>query len=1040
MAQSEVVNANDWETLTCLQKNRLAPRSSFIPYTSEVAALSFERANAPFFQLLNGPWEFSYSHSPFEAPEHFFDEDFSPETWKSLPVPSNWQMHGYGHPHYTNVVYPFPVDPPRVPTENPTGCYRRTFSLPDDWLKRYVTLRFEGVDSAFHVWINGKEVGYSQGSRLPSEFEVSPYLHAGVNSIAVRVYQWSDGSYLEDQDQWWLSGIFRDVYLLARPAVHLADFFVNTDLVAASSDALLTVQAVIANKDTGTSQTGKLAIALLDEQGQPLSIQEATRAFMVEPGADTLLDFQVPVAAPRLWSAEDPYLYRLLLAIYDSAGNVLEVVPSRVGFRSIVLRDGLFLVNGAALKLKGVNRHEHHPDSGRAVPYSAMLHDILLMKQYNINTVRTSHYPNDPRFLDLCDEYGLYVIDEADLECHGFGFVQSQGGANAPTPAQWTSDNPEWEAAYVERVARMVERDKNHACVIMWSLGNEAFFGANHEAMAAWIRTRDASRLIHYEGDVAAEVSDVFSTMYSSVEELIELGKCTELAKPHILCEYAHAMGNGPGGLSEYWDAIYQYPRLQGGCVWEWCDHGIRQRTATGQEYFAYGGDFGDKPHDGNFVIDGLVSADRVPSPGLLEYKKVIEPVRVEALDIARGQVRIANRYDFLSLAHVSCTWSLSRDGVIVQHGPLSLPEIPAQEARTVHVPFTLPANSARWDYWLNLDFNLASDTRWAKRGHEVATAQFLVAPRVLEETPENEATSSLLTCHSAGTMLVIQGQDIEVCFNTAYGLLASWIYQGTHLLEAGPRLTFWRATTDNDRGGYGLASSAARWKAAGLHQLRQRVDRVSWEVIDGGKAVNVQVRVRIAPPAKSWGIACSYTYTVYATGEIVLQTQGVPTADGPRTLPRIGLELRLPRDFEHVTWYGRGPGESYADTKQANRVGLYTRTVDELSTPYTFPQENGNRSEVRWVSVTNAQRTGLLAIGVSEINFSLHRYTIEQLDKARHTYELQDAGQLVWHLDYRQQGIGSASCGPGVLPQYELLNEPFHFAVRLQPYRGSTI
>lgn len=1022
-------STNDWETLACLQKNRLAPRSSFIPYAQEAAALSFERGASSFFKLLNGPWRFSYSQSPMEAPERFYEDSFDAEAWDSVLVPSNWQMQGYGRPHYTNVMYPFPVDPPRVPTENPTGCYRRTFFVPDEWLQRYVTLRFEGVDSAFHVWINGNEVGYSQGSRLPSEFEISSYLRPGTNSIAVRVYQWSDGSYLEDQDQWWLSGIFRDVYLLSRPKLHLADLFVHTQFV--TPDATLSVEAVIANK--GALPAGQVRITLLDGQEQPVSIPNAAQAFAVEPGADVVLNFHTAVRAPRRWSAEDPYLYYLLLSIYDANGHLLEVIPSRVGFRTIVLQNGLFLVNGAALKLKGVNRHEHHPDLGRAVPYAAMVQDILLMKQHNINTVRTSHYPNDTRFLDLCDEYGLYVIDEADLECHGFGFVEHQGNVEvARAPAQWTSDNPAWEEAYVERAVRMVERDKNHACVIMWSLGNESFFGRNHETMAVWIRTRDASRLIHYEGDAEARVCDVFSTMYSSVADIVKLGEYTDLAKPHVLCEYAHAMGNGPGGLSEYWDAIYRYPRLQGGCVWEWCDHGIRRYTADGQEYFAYGGDFGDVPNDGNFVIDGLVSADRVPSPGLLEYKKVIEPIRTEALDVARGLVRITNLYDFSSLAHITCSWSLTRDGVSIQQGVLPLPEIPAQGAREVSIPFTLPANITEWDYWLNLDFTLAFDARWAKRGHEVATAQFLVASRGAQRSRQEIASSSLLTCHTAGTSLVIQGPDMEVRFNTVYGVLASWVYEGRQLIEAGPRLTFWRAVTDNDRGKYTTSNVHSEWKLFGLHRLRQRVDSVRWEVSNDGKAVTVRVAVRIAPPVRSWGIACSYEYTVYGTGDIVVQVQGIPDAGGPRTLPRIGLELRLPRQFEHVTWYGRGSGEAYADTRQANRVGLYRRTVDELYTPYTVPQENGNRAEVRWVRVEDAQGAGLLALGMPEMNFSIHRYTVEQLDEARHTYELRDTGQLIWHLDYRQHGIGSASCGPGVLPQYELRCEPFQFALCL--------
>ena len=1035
----------DWETQTRLEENRLAARSYFVPYAEKTAALSFERGNSQFFKLLNGVWKFCYSPSPAEAPESFYEDSYDVASWDDVPVPSSWQMQGYGHPQYTNVDYPFPVDPPHVPTENPTGCFRRTFYVPDEWLNRYVTLRFEGVDSAFHVWINGAAVGYSQGSRLPSEFDISNYLRPASNSISVRVYQWSDGSYLEDQDQWWFSGIFRDVYLLARPKVRIADFSVRTQFDADYRDAQWSAQITVANSSTETTQSGRVAIALLDEQDEPLSPEVMEKGFTVVPGANVVLDFQSQVKAARHWSAEDPYLYHLLISMYDD-GNLLEVIPGRIGFRTVELKDGLFLVNGIAIKLKGVNRHDHHPDLGKAVPFPAMVQDVLLMKQHNINTVRTSHYPNDPRFLDLCDEYGLYVIDETDLECHGFGTAAvnltplPQGPQNRATytaiaqvAARWTSDNPEWEAAYVDRAARMFERDKNHTCVIMWSLGNESFFGRNHEAMATWVRAHDTTRLIHYEADREAKVADVFSSMYTPIEDLVKLGERTDLEKPHILCEYAHAMGNGPGSFTEYWESFYKYPRLQGGCVWEWCDHGIRQRTADGHEYFAYGGDFGDEPNDGNFVIDGLVFSDRVPSPGLLEYKKVIEPVKVEAVDVAKGVVRIHNLYDFITLNHLACTWSLTKEGVLVQAGSLALPEIPARESALARIPFTLPEESSAWDYWLNMDFTLAFDTSWGKQGHEVATAQFLVVSADPGRAVEFQSMP-VLQCREEAASLVIQGPGIEVRFNTVYGVISSWMYEGLELLEAGPVLQFRRATTDNDRGRHPF-SVAEEWKSFGLHWLRQRIDNVDWETVEDGRAVKVQVSARIAPPIRSWGVSCTYEYMIYGTGDILLTVKGVPAEGSPGTLPRIGLELRIPKQFEHVTWYGRGPGESYADTRQANQVGLYTKSVDELYTPYTFPQENGNRSEVKWVSVENSRGIGLLAVGMPELNFSIHRFTVEQLEEARHTSELKDSGQLIWHLDYRQNGIGSASCGPGVLPQYELRNEPFQFALRLRPF-----
>ncbi|HEY4385472.1 MAG TPA: glycoside hydrolase family 2 TIM barrel-domain containing protein [Ktedonobacteraceae bacterium] len=1040
-----------WETQTFLQENRLPGRAYFIPYADERAALSYEREESPFFRLLNGTWKFHYSPSPAEAPEDFYMDTYAVDQWDDLQVPSSWQMHGYGYPHYTNINYPFPIDPPHIPTENPTGSYRHTFFVPDAWLKRLVTLRFEGVDSAFHLWINGQAVGYSQGSRLPSEFDISNYIRSGENQIAVRVYQWSDGSYIEDQDQWWLSGIFRDVYLLARPRIHIADLTVMTQFDPLFHDASLSIKVDIANASTDVTQSGKVALQLLDAQNSPVHLEFSEQSFTVDAGHESTIEFQSVVKTPRHWSAEDPYLYRLLVLMTDADGKTIEVVPQHIGFRTIVLKDGVFEVNGVAITLKGVNRHEHHPDLGKAVPYSAMLQDVLLMKQHNINTVRTSHYPNDPRFLDLCDEYGLYVIDEADLECHGFinavdyrvlkeekpGAAPIEGfKALAQEAARWTSDNPDWEAAYIDRAARMVERDKNHACILFWSLGNESFFGRNHEAMAAWIRAHDSTRLIHYEGDHEAKVADIFSTMYTSPFDLAALGEKSELAKPHILCEYGHAMGNGPGGLTEYWDTIYKYRRLQGGCIWEWCDHGIRQHTPDGREYFAYGGDFGDQPNDGNFVIDGLISPDRLPSPGLIEYKKVIEPVRVEAIDARKGVLQIRNLFDFISLDHLTCSWTLTREGVSVQQGVLKLPTIEAQQAKTIEVPFALPMDHAGYDYWLNLDFTLAYDVSWAKQGHAVAGAQFQVASHGPAQAIDLQRLPAL-EVHTEGNFLIIRGADMAVGFNTIYGTLASWNYEGQQLLEQGPKLVFWRATTDNDRG---FSHQAEGWKAFGFDQLMQHIDSVDWETIEEGRAIRVLITARIAPPIRSWGIDCTYEYTVYNTGDIVLRVKGLPAKQGPKTLPRIGFELRLPKQFEHATWYGRGPGESYVDTKQANRVGLYSRTVDELFTNYTFPQENGNRSEVRWVAVTNERNIGLQAIGMPDLNFSLHRYTVEQLEKARHTYDLQDSGHLIWHLDYAQNGIGSNSCGPEVFPQYQLLTKPFDFALRLRPFSGELI
>ena len=1046
---------NDWENHRVVGRNRLPARACFFHYATPEAALSGgTQAPGDGYASLNGDWQFHYSRTPAESPESFFKESFDASGWELLPVPSCWQMEErrgslarawYGRPHYTNVKYPFPVDPPRVPTENPTGCYRRQFAVPDAWRGRRVILRFEGVDSAFHAWVNGREVGFSKGSRLPSEFDITPYIRVGRNLLAVRVYQWSDGTYLEDQDMWWLSGIFRSVCLLAVPPTHIADVQATTKQGArkasappdgAYRDVDLSVRVKLRNCGKAAAKCA-VEMSLLDPTGRP-ALKEAVRAKAgVKGGGETTLDLRARISDPAKWSAESPSLYTVLLALKDMKGTTIEVVPCKIGFRSVELKDGNVLVNGVRVMFKGVNRHDHHPDLGRAVPLEAMLRDVLLMKRHNINAVRTSHYPNDPRFLDLCDKYGLYVIDECDQECHGFAII-----------GKWEqlAEDPEWEAAHLDRIERMVHRDKNHPCVVMWSLGNETKFGRNHAAMAKLARTLDPTRLIHYERDLDAQVSDVFSRMYPPVAEVAKFGEGKEEftyggkltpeqyagKKPLILCEYAHAMGNGPGSLKEYWETFYKYKGLQGGFVWEWLDHGIRQRTPDGREYFAYGGDFGDQPNDGNFVIDGLVFPDRTPSPGLTEYKKVLEPVLVETVDMSSGKVRITNRYDFISLDHLRVDWSVEADGALVQSGTVPTPEIKAGASKVVSVPFSTPAARPGVEYWLTIRFLLASDALWASTGHEVAWAQFQLPVKAAAVPAVPRA--GRLSCKKQGNLLRVEGDDFSFVFDTAWGRIADWSSAGRRPLTKGPKLNFWRATTDNDRAGWGPERCDHIWREACLHLMQQRIEQVEHEVL-GSKVVRVKVKARLAPPVHARMYLCEYTYTISASRELLIEVQGVPQGEWPIMLPRIGLQLAIPQDLDQVSWFGRGPGESYPDSKQAARVGLFRRTVDELYTRYVYPQENGNRSDTRWVAFANPRGHGLLAAGVPTINFSAHRFTTEDLDNAKHTYELPRRDEITVNFDYAQNGLGTASCGPGVLPQYRLKPEKFAFAVKLRPF-----
>jgi beta-galactosidase/beta-glucuronidase len=1023
---------NDWENPSVTGRDRLTPRAFFFPFETAESAMKGEPARGGDFLPLDGDWRFCYSQTPAEAPGDFFLEGFNADAWKLLAVPSCWQMEGYGRPHYTNVVYPFPVDPPRVPTENPTGCYRREFSLPESWDNRRIFLRFEGVDSAFHVWVNGREAGFSKGSRLPAEFDITPLVKPGKNLLAVRVVQWSDGSYLEDQDMWWLSGIFRSVYLLGVPALHVRDIQVQTKLDGQFRDATLKVEAKVRHFGSGAKPCS-VDFSLLDANDKEI----ISKAVKVRLEGEQAVCLEEAVSNPAKWSAESPTLYTLLVTVKDEAGKILEVVPVRVGFRTIELKNGNVLINGVRVMFKGVNRHDHHPDTGRAVPMVAMEQDVLLMKRHNINAVRTSHYPNDPRFLDLCDRYGLYVIDECDQECHGFA-VSGKWDQLAADPA--------WEAAHVDRMERMVHRDKNHPCIVMWSLGNETAFGPNHAAMAAAARKIDPTRLIHYERDLAAEVSDVFSRMYPSIVELVKFGEGKEEfhggaepkispelyagKKPLILCEYAHAMGNGPGGLKEYWETFYKYPSLQGGFVWEWLDHGIRQKTPDGKEYFAYGGDFGDQPNDGNFVTDGLLFPDRTPSPGLIEYKKILEPILVEATDPAAGKVRITNRYDFISLDHLSLAWTVEADGLVVQSGLLPTPKIPAGKSEVITVPWSIPNPTPGTEYWLTVKFTLASDTLWATAGHEVAWTQI---PLPAQTQKAGTVISSGLSCRQEGNLIRVEGNDFTLTLNKVWGVIADWTQGGRKILTRGPRLNFWRATTDNDRAGWGDERCDLNWRQAGIHWLQHRIDEVTLEKADS-QNVQIKVKTRIAPPVYEHAMVCEYTYTIDGNGGLRIEVHGKPQGKWPVMIPRIGLQLGLPADVDQVAWFGRGPGESYSDSKQAARIGRFACSVDDLYTPYVYPQENGNRSEVRWVGFTDRRGLGLKVLGLPLLNFSAHRFTTEDLDKARHTYELNRREDITLNLDLAQNGLGTASCGPGVLEQYKLKPEEFSFALQLIP------
>ncbi len=1011
----------DWQNPALLHRNRLSPHTSFVQYQSVEAALANNVGASPFHSRLSGTWAFCYSKSPAGAPHGFESQAFDDSSWDKVSVPHNWQMDGYGKRNYCNVIYPFPVDPPFVPTENPVGHYRRSFKIDERWLGSRIVLQFGGVNSAFYVWINGTLAGYSQGSHMPSEFDISTLVHAGDNCIAVQVYQWCDGSYLEDQDMWRLSGIFRDVTLTVTPLLYVEDVIVNTNLDGDYKNAELDVSVKVANGSASAASPFEVHARLLDSNDAVTAEFALGTVTDLAGGSTGELRAACTVDSPQLWSAETPVLYRLLILIrWSGETDYLQVIPVNVGFRSVEIHDQQLWVNGRSVKLRGVNRHDIDPDTGHAVTREAMLRDAVLMKQHNINTVRTSHYPNDPYWLDLCDSMGFYVVDEADLETHGFGMTPDHNRL---------ADDPAWEAAYVDRAERLVKRDRNHPCIIIWSLGNEAFYGKNHRAMERWIRAADSSRPIHYEGAQYEEGVDIVSQMYPSVAHVREMGQVTDDPRPYFMCEYAHAMGNGPGNIGEYWDAIYQFPRLIGGCVWEWADHGMRQITPDGREWFAYGGDFGDTPHDGSFCIDGLVSPDRIPGPGLIELKKVLEPVLVEPIDLAAGRLKLTNRYAFLSLAHLDISWKVTSERGIEGQGILPCSGLAPGSTGDITVPIDDVAAVHQRQCWLDVVFTTSAESSWAPRGFEIARTQWVLSAATPPEGTTLGRANRPMAVTVAEKFAIASGAGFHARFNLEKGTVDDYSYQNTPLLLEGPRYHVWRAPTDNDK------PYVEAWRNAGLHSAVARAARVDWDVEKD--TFRLSAEHVLAGPSHMPAFSAKQQVMLMGSGVIIVTT-ALETLAKLEMLPRVGITLTLPVQYNRLAWCGLGPHENYPDRDRSARMGAWKSTVEEAMVERIMPQENGARGGVQWVSLTNGRGTGLIAASTTPLWMSAQRYTSADLTAAMHTTELVRRDEVILNLDVAMCGLGTASCGPGPLEQYQLKPGTFQFTVALMPFNQS--
>jgi beta-galactosidase len=1022
-----------WQMPQLVGLNKLPPRATLIPFPTPEEASANPRELSPWFLSLNGAWDFQIKPRPAAA-----TLDALTAEWSPITVPGNWTMQGFGSPHYTNVQMPFPEPPPTVPADNPTGIYRRTFTLPKGWEGRRVVLHFGGCEGVLYVHLNGNPVGLSKDARTPAEFDVTDLVqHGAPNELVVVVVQFSDASFIEDQDHWWQAGIQREVFLYTTGTPHLQDLFARGDLEDNLSDGVLRVKAKVGFPGA-RPESATVELRLYDPAGAEVfaDVPSKTCGEVKSPWgalwtADNEVDFELPVPAPQLWSAETPHLYTLVATLRTPGGT--ESSACRIGFRRVELRDQQVQVNGRPVLFKGVNLHDHDDRRGKAITRELMETDVRLMKQFNVNAVRTSHYPKDPYFYDLCDRYGLYVVDEANIESHAFYHD--------------ICNDLRYTAAFVERVQNMVERDKNHPSIIFWSLGNESGYGPNHDTAAGWARGADPSRLLHYEGAISRwnggdwsggqRVTDVVCPMYPAIADIAAWAEEGKDPRPMILCEYTHAMGNSNGSMSDYWAAFEAHPNLQGGYIWEWIDHGILRQTEDGRSYWAYGGDFGDTPNDANFCTDGIVWPDRTPHPALYEFKHLAQPLAAAWVDPAAGLLRLTNKQDFVSLNWLKGRWEVIADGVVTAGG--DLPPLTARPGAAEEVRLPAEQMQGAGERFVNLYFYQAEDTLWAPAGHEVAWAQLPLPVAQSTGTPQPHAAAESVTVAEDERSITLAAgageKQVVAVFDKATGALSAYGPAGANLILNGPKLHVWRGATDND--GIKLMldqqhyKPLARWLALGLDKIEQQLGGLRIvETDEGLPAVEV---VHNASGRAQWDdFVHTHRYVLQPSGQLLVENR-VSLGDEISDPPRIGVDVVLSPALEQLSWYGRGPWENYSDRKAGTRVGVYRSTVTDEYVPYIMPQEHGHKTDVRWLRLADAQGRGVQVEGEPVFEFSASHFTDEELYAARHTTDLQGRPEVILHLDGAHRGLGTASCGPDTLEEYRLLAREYRFTYRLR-------
>lgn len=1012
---------NDWENFDVLHINRLPSAAHFMAYSSQELALNGDKEQSPYFQSLNGVWKFNFVPRSDERPLDFYLNDFNVSAWNDIKVPSNWELEGFGYPFYVAAGYGIKKNPPLIEVENsPVGSYKRTFNIPEEWNDRQIVLYFGGVASAFYVWVNGEKVGYSQDSKTPSEFDITPYVKTGENQIAVEVFKFSDGYYVEDQDYWRLAGIQRDVYVYARTQTHVRDFEVVTDLDDVYKNAEFNLYVELGNSQSKQINEAEVEIALANSLGKNIY----TERKKWNPN-DKEIHFQKEIIEPLLWSAEKPNLYKLLITLRIN-GNIEQSILQNVGFRKSEIKHAQLLVNGKPIYIKGVNRHEHDPHTGHVIDDASMIKDIQLMKEHNINCVRTSHYPCDPRWYELCDIYGLYVVDEANIESHGMGYKPDEALAN----------QPEWEKTFIDRTERMFERDKNNPSVIIWSLGNESGEGVNFGATYRWIHANDRSkRPVHSEDGIKGPHTDIYCPMYKKLDDLINHAIYMP-TKPLILCEYAHAMGNSVGNLQDYWDVIEKYPSLQGGHIWDWVDQGLYAKTPEGKFYWAYGGDLAPEgtPSSSNFCMNGLIAADRTLKPHIHEVKKVYQNIAFKLSDYGSGLVELENKFFFTNLSDFNFKWKLEGNGEIIAEGTIDNVLLEPLQKGIFKTNFPQIQTKPGVEYFLNFYASLKNDDGLVKAGTELANEQVKLP---FYMPLESSTLKGKIGANDTNDMLTLSVGNLSVGFDKETGALSSYKEGALEFIKEPLRPNFWRPVTDNDMGGI-MNNTLRPWREAGkqakLVTMKQHaLENGDYEVVSHYKL-----------PSEVAESDFIVKYLFSGKGYLDVNCTLIPANDTLPLLPRMGVSITLNKQFDQMEWFGRGPHENYIDRNTSSYVGLYKGSVADQYFPYDRPQENGNKTEVRWMSLTNTKGEGMMVIGSPFVSSSAYMFPTEDLDEPgltksqRHISDIENKDMVTWNIDWKQMGVGGDTTWGGVraIPHqnYLIPAERLSFSFRFCP------